>query len=137
MTTFCENCLKKTKYHSSNTDSFSNRSFDIYYCNNCFIGKTIVEKNFDFTSHYPKNYYGKDGKKFNFVVEFIVLFFRYLRAKFCYKLFRTNNVKMLDVGCGRGELLYLMKKKVGLFMELKLHQFQTLQQKRKLVKKKF
>ena len=111
MTIFCENCLKETKYHSSNTDSFSNRSFDIYYCNNCFIGKTVVEKNFDFTSHYPKNYYGKDGKKFNFVVELIVLFFRYLRAKFCYKLFRTNNVKMLDVGCGRGELLYLMKKK--------------------------
>ena len=111
MTIFCENCLKETKYHSSNTDSFSNRSFDIYYCNNCFIGKTIVKKNFDFTSHYPKNYYGKDGKKFNFVVELIVLFFRYLRAKFCYKLFKTNNVKMLDVGCGRGELLYLMKKK--------------------------
>ena len=105
MTIFCENCLKETKYHSSNTDSFSNKSFDIHYCNNCFIGKTVVEKNFDFTSHYPKNYYGKDGKKFNFVVESIVLFFRYLRAKFCYKLFRTNNVKMLDVGCGRGELL--------------------------------
>ena len=111
MAIFCEHCLKETKHHSSNVDSFSNKKFDIYYCNNCFVGKTFLDKEFNFNSHYPENYYGKDGKKFNFIIEFIVLFFRYLRARFCYRLFKKNSVKILDIGCGRGEFLYLMKKR--------------------------
>ena len=103
----CENCLEEIKYHSSNIDSFSNEKFDIYFCDHCLVGKTYLEKNFDFSPYYPKNYYGKDGKKFNFLIEFIVLFFRYLRSQFCYRLFNKNNIKMLDVGCGRGQLIYL------------------------------
>ena len=111
MSTVCENCLDEIKYHSSNTDSFSNEKFDIYFCNRCFIGKTNLDKNFDFTPYYSKNYYGEDGKKFNFLIEFIVLFFRYLRSLFCYRLFNKKNVKLLDIGCGRGQFIYLMKKK--------------------------
>ena len=65
MSIVCENCLEEIKYHSSNIDSFSNEKFDIYFCDHCLVGKTCVEKNFDFTPYYPKNYYGKDGKKFN------------------------------------------------------------------------
>ena len=64
----CENCLEKKKYHSSNTDSFTGHKFDIHFCNNCQIGKTKIDKDFDFKPYYPKNYYGKDGKKFNFFV---------------------------------------------------------------------
>ena len=111
MSIVCENCLEEIKYHSSNIDSFSNEKFDIYFCDHCLVGKTHLERNFDFTPYYPKNYYGKDGKKFNFLIEFIVLFFRYLRSQYCYRLFSKNNIKMLDVGCGRGQLIYLMKKK--------------------------
>ena len=111
MSSVCENCLNEIKYHSSNTDSFSNKKFDIYFCNRCFIGKTNLDKDFDFTSYYPKNYYGKDGKKFNFLIEFIVLFFRYLRLLFCYSFFNKKNIKILDIGCGRGQFIYLMKKK--------------------------
>ena len=111
MTSVCENCLNEIKYHSSNTDSFSNKKFDIYFCNRCFIGKTNLDKDFDFTSYYPNNYYGQDGKKFNFLIEFIVLFFRYLRSLFCYRFFNKKNIKILDIGCGRGQFLYLMKKK--------------------------
>ena len=47
MSSVCENCLNKIKYHSSNTDSFSNKKFDIYFCNRCFIGKTNLDKDFD------------------------------------------------------------------------------------------
>ena len=90
MSSVCENCLNEIKYHSSNTDSFSNKKFDIYFCNRCFIGKTNLDKDLDFTSYYPKNYYGKDGKKFNFLIEFIVLFFRYLRSLFCYRFFNKK-----------------------------------------------
>ena len=111
MPSVCENCLNEIKQHSSNTDPFSNKKFDIYFCNRCFIGKTNLDKDFDFTSYYPKNYYGKDGKKFNFLIEFIVLFFRYLRSLFCYRFFNKKNIKLLDIGCGRGQFIYLMKKK--------------------------
>ena len=52
----------------------SEKKFDIYFCNRCFIGKTNLDKDFDFTSYYPKNYYGQDGKKFNFLIEFEIVF---------------------------------------------------------------
>ena len=111
MSAICQNCSNKIRYHSSNTDLFSNKKFDIYFCNRCFIGKTNLDKDFDFTPYYPKNYYGQDGKKFNFLIEFIVLFFRYLRSLFCYRFFNKKNIKLLDIGCGRGQFIYLMKKK--------------------------
>ena len=111
MSTICENCLNEIRYHSSNIDLFSNKKFDIYFCDSCFIGKTNLDKDFDFSPHYPKNYYGQDGKKFNFLIESIVLFFRYLRSLFCYRFFNQKNIKLLDIGCGRGQFIYLMKKK--------------------------
>ncbi len=98
-------------YHSSNIDSFTGERFEIFFCRKCLIGKTNLDKNFNLQKYYPKNYYGKDGKKFNFIVELIVLFFRYLRSLFCYRLFNKKNIKLLDVGCGRGHFIYLMKKK--------------------------
>ena len=49
MSIICENCLDENKYHSSNTDSFTGKKFDIYFCNRSFVGKTNLDKNFDFT----------------------------------------------------------------------------------------
>ena len=111
MSTICDNCSNEVIYHSSNTDSFTDRKFDIYFCDRCSIAKTNLDETFDFTPYYPKNYYGKDGKKFNILIEFAVLVFRYLRSLFCYRLFNKKDIKMLDVGCGRGQFIYLMKKK--------------------------
>ena len=73
MTEVCENCFEKNTYHSSNIDSFTGHKFDILFCNNCKIGKTKISKDFDFSTYYPKNYYGKDGKKFNFFLDFSTL----------------------------------------------------------------
>ena len=83
----CEYCSHETKYHSYNIDSFTGKKFDIYFCNKCLIAKTNLDKNFDLTHYYPKNYYGNEGKRFNVLFEYLVLFARYLRSFFCYRLF--------------------------------------------------
>ena len=111
MSFFCDNCLDEIKFYSSNIDSFSGKKFDIHFCYRCSIGRTNLDKNFNFDDYYPKNYYGDKGNKFNLFVELIVLSFRYFRSLFCYRLFYKKNVKLLDIGCGRGNFISLMKKK--------------------------
>ena len=106
----CEYCSHETKYHSYNIDSFTGKKFDIYFCNQCLIAKTNLDKDFDLTNYYPKNYYGNEGKRFNILFEYLVLFARFLRSFFCFRLFLKKNVKLLDVGCGRGQFIYLLKK---------------------------
>ena len=111
MSVICEYCSNQTNYYSSNIDSFSGEKFDIYFCNSCLIGKTNLDKNFDFTPYYPKNYYGNDGKKFNILIESIILFRRFFRSIYCYRLFNKSEVKLLDIGCGKGQFLNFLKKK--------------------------
>jgi len=107
----CETCSNKIYYNCFDTDPYSGNKFDIYFCKNCFIGKTNLKKQFDFTPYYPKNYYGTDGKKFNLLTELIILFFRYARSSFCYRLFNKKDIKLLDIGCGSGQFIHLMQKK--------------------------
>ena len=107
----CETCSNKIYYDCFDTDPYSGNKFDIYFCKNCSIGKTSLKKQFDFSPYYPKKYYGTDGKKFNFLAELIILFFRHIRSSFCYRLFNKKDIKLLDVGCGSGQFIYLMKKK--------------------------
>jgi len=111
MTIKCDNCLNAINLHSSNTDLFTNKKFDIYFCKKCSIAKTNLPKEFDIREHYPQNYYGQEGKKFNFIVELIVLCSRFFRSIFCYQIFNKKNIKLLDIGCGRGHFLSFLKKK--------------------------
>ena len=111
MTSVCEYCSNQTNYYSSNIDSFTGEKFDIYFCNHCLIAKTDLDNNFDFTPYYPKNYYGHDGKKFNILFESIISFSRHYRSLYCYRLFNRNDVKLLDVGCGKGQFIHFLKKK--------------------------
>ena len=111
MSVVCEYCSNQTNYYSSNIDSFTGEKFDIYFCNHCLIAKTDLDNNFDFTPYYPKNYYGHDGKKFNILFESIISFSRHYRSLYCYRLFNRNDVKLLDVGCGKGQFIHFLKKK--------------------------
>ena len=111
MTVVCDICLNTINLHSSNTDLFTNKKFDIYFCKKCSTAKTYLPKEFDFKEHYPQNYYGQDGKKFNFIIELIVLCSRFFRSIFCYQLFNKVNIKLLDIGCGRGHFLSFLKNK--------------------------
>ena len=107
----CEYCSNQTNYYSSNTDLFTGKKFDIYFCTHCLIGKTNLNNNFDLATYYPKNYYGEDGKKFNILIESIISFRDFLRSKYCYSLFNKNEVKLLDIGCGKGQFINFLKRK--------------------------
>ena len=92
MPSFCDNCLDEIKFYSSNVDSFTGKKFDIHFCYRCSIGRTNLDKNFNFDDYYPKSYYGDKGNKFNLFVELIVLSFRYFRSLFCYRLFYKKDL---------------------------------------------
>ena len=133
MTVPCEYCSNQTNYYSSNIDSFTGKKFDIYFCNHCHIGKTDLDNNFDLSSYYPENYYGQDGKKFNILIESIISIIHYLRSLFCYKLFDKSDVKLLDIGCGQGQFINFLKKKVGKYMEQNFLQCQQKELKKRFL----
>jgi len=111
MSVVCEYCSNQINYHSSNIDLFTGKKFDIYFCDHCHIAKTDLDNNFDFTSYYPQNYYGQNGKKFNILFETFISLSRLYRSSYCYRLFNRNDVKLLDVGCGKGQFIHFLKKK--------------------------
>ena len=111
MSVVCEYCSNQINYHSSNIDLFTGKKFDIYFCTHCHIAKTDLDNNFDLTPYYPQNYYGHEGKKFNILFESIISFCRHYRSLYCYRLFNRSDVKLLDVGCGKGQFIHFLKKK--------------------------
>lgn len=50
---------------------------------------------------YPEHYYGSDGQKFSWFIEFLVRYVGARHARFLLKLIHHQG-RVLDVGCGRG-----------------------------------
>ncbi len=57
--------------------------------------------------YYPETYYGKKNRRFNPVLEKLVVFFRLRRVREIER--RAARGRVLDVGCGRGILPALMR----------------------------
>ncbi|MFH0969415.1 MAG: class I SAM-dependent methyltransferase [Patescibacteria group bacterium] len=79
----------------------------LYKCHFCGLIFAVNSKNCNLSY---KNYYQKEtGGRFNFGIEYLVKFFRFLRA---LKIFfiAPNAKSVLDIGSGRGWMLYFLKK---------------------------
>jgi len=92
------------------TSDLWGNSYDIIKCAKCaafylspFPSKEILSLAYDET------YYGCSEKKFKGPIEKGLDFFRKQRAKKCSKLIKDGD-KVLDIGCGNGQFLNLMKK---------------------------
>jgi SAM-dependent methyltransferase len=84
----------------------------LYYCQTCSLIFSVKEKNSSGNKVYENYYSQEKSSRFRFGVEYIVKFFRYLRA---WKISSLNPEaeSILDIGSGRGWTLYFLKKYFG------------------------
>lgn len=88
------------------------KGVNLYECNNCHL-IYIKDKPVEKIEEIYKNYYKKNtGGRFNFGIEHIVKMFRFTRA---YSVYLENKkaTSVLDIGSGRGWMLYFLKHYFG------------------------
>ncbi len=97
-----ERLLKDIKRDSAN--------YDIFFCSRCRIGSTVPMPTPEELLHLYRagNYRGACGKRFNPFVEFLVYLSRRLRRRRIERYIRKGRI--LDIGCGRGLFLDVMRK---------------------------
>ena len=111
----CSICKKKVTdsghiiYH--NHDYYSNEEFEIVYCISQEMAATVIPdpKIFDVAKYYPEIYYGSNNQRFNIFIEYAIVFFRKLRANFIQRVSQKKTGSVLDIGCGRGIMLSILK----------------------------
>ena len=83
--------------------------YDIYYCDRCMVGKTTpVISREDLAKLYSKEMYRSEtGKRFHGPIEKAIYIWRLQRRKRIEKF--TGKGKILDIGCGRGLFLDIMR----------------------------
>ncbi len=84
--------------------------YSVYFCKHCRIGMTIpMPSETEILNLYSsENYRTGDGKRFNTVMEFFIYIWRLQRKKRLEKFIKNGSI--LDIGCGRGLFLSIMKK---------------------------
>jgi 2-polyprenyl-3-methyl-5-hydroxy-6-metoxy-1,4-benzoquinol methylase len=97
---FCEHTENKTILKINNVIFLQCLICNIVYAEN--NNKSFFSKNYD-------DYYQNTGARFNFGVELIVKAFRFVRALKIF-LLNPNAQSILDIGSGRGWMLYFLKK---------------------------
>jgi len=91
----------------------ADEDFQIKRCNKCYISWShpIPDKE-QLSAYYPDEYHGKGGQeRFNPVMEFFVGTSRRKRASIVSDFNSNKKGKILDIGCGRGVMLSILKKK--------------------------
>lgn len=110
METLCSICLKGIDQFIIRRATAQGNFYSIFFCELCNIGKTFPQPSDDELKRlYGAGIYRSDGgKRFNFLIEEFVSKFR-SRRKNRIKKYKSNGA-ILDVGCGRGTFLEIMKR---------------------------
>lgn len=91
-------------------DYHTNKYLSLYKCISCGLVQTEPKPNkLQLSAHYYKNYRKKDGRRFPSIIEQWLNLGYLLKVKRILRLF--NKGYILDVGCGRGLELKLLKQK--------------------------
>src|SRR4030067_2456740 len=93
--------------HANKTD----KTYNVFFCKMCNVGVTIpIPSPSELSSLYSSGTYrSASGKRFVGLVETGVYLARQLRSKRIEN--KQRNGRILDIGCGRGVFLNVMKKK--------------------------
>lgn len=86
------------------------RSYDVYLCDTCQIGFTTPNLSREERSglYSTGAYRAATGKRFHFIAEYLIYLARLQRKRRITKYKQRG--RMLDIGCGRGLFLSIMKK---------------------------
>ncbi|MFA6467138.1 MAG: class I SAM-dependent methyltransferase [Patescibacteria group bacterium] len=85
----------------------------LYFCQNCHIIISRLQKTPIATTKKYEDYYEEEkGGRFGFGLEIIIRLFRFNRA-YNIKKIKPQAKSILDIGCGRGFILYYLKKYLG------------------------
>lgn len=104
--------LQEICSHKTTTIILSNRLLHLAKCDACgLIINNKLKQDIDYTTGYTE-YYSKEAARFQYFVELVVRFFRWIRALRIYLLMPAAR-KVLDVGSGRGFMLYYLKRHFG------------------------
>jgi len=108
----CGICGKsdETRSYAQNIERGGGR-YDVYYCERCRVGFTVPFPSSDVMSklYASGGYRSDDGTRFNVILESLVRYFTAGKAGKIRK-FHGSRGDLLDVGCGRGLFLDVMKK---------------------------
>jgi 2-polyprenyl-3-methyl-5-hydroxy-6-metoxy-1,4-benzoquinol methylase len=88
---------------------WSRKAYDLFYCDICAAGITVpFPSQKDLSNLYSGGYRTTSGKRFNAFIEWFIYLFRSRRKRLIEK--QRKRGRILDIGCGRGVFLSLMKK---------------------------
>jgi 2-polyprenyl-3-methyl-5-hydroxy-6-metoxy-1,4-benzoquinol methylase len=107
---FCPICESAVDNKFLENIERNGRIYTIYFCRECNVGVTIPRPSDDDVSQLydTGTYRATTGKRFNAFFEYLIYSFRIQRKRRIEKFQKSGRI--LDIGCGRGLFLYIMKR---------------------------